>query len=476
MHKKEGEILKLDVRALIVITIISLPLSIKLFLPPINTEIIYPGEIFIGMLCVYFFLSLIFSKNQKDIKSIFFINHPLTYLVYGFLIINIISCFFSTMPLVSFKAVAVKISYVFLFFFIFQYFIRNELNNFFRFFLFYGISLAIVTIYTLTAHAQFGLNRSTASFVCVPFFNDHTIYAAALVFLTPMFSAHIFFSKIFNLSLPERLFYFFLTILFVAGIYFSFSRGAWISVLSTLLILILILSGLRFYSLLILSSFIVILIYVNIETIIKVCKKNNVDSNISTAGFYEQIFSLTNISNDMSNLERLNRWSCAYRMFLDKPILGFGPGTYQFQYLAYQKSNEMTAISITKPLKVGASSYSWSPIVGLNLSPKAFVEQGNGGSAHSEYFLNLSETGIFSFLFFVGILFASLYSSLKTLTKSKDPKKKIYILIALIGLIAYFTHGLFNNFLDDCKVAFLFWVSIAAIVSIDTSTHSVVKK
>ena len=61
------------------------------------------------------------------------------------------------------------------------------------------------------------------------------------------------------------------------------------------------------------------------------------NSEESSADFKTHISSMTNIKSDASNLERINRWNCAIRMFEDKPIFGFGPGTYMFVYAPYQK-------------------------------------------------------------------------------------------------------------------------------------------
>ena len=93
---------------------------------------------------------------------------------------------------------------------------------------------------------------------------------------------------------------------------------------------------------------------------------------------------MSNISTDASNLERLNRWSCALQMFQEKPFLGFGPGTYQFLYAPYQKSSMKTVISTN------------------------FGEKGN---AHSEYLGPLSEQGFLGAIFvFVLVLFCLLYN------------------------------------------------------------------
>ena len=60
-----------------------------------------------------------------------------------------------------------------------------------------------------------------------------------------------------------------------------------------------------------------------------VLEKNSQDSSDS---FVEHIESMSNVTTDASNLERINRWKSAIRLFQERPHLGWGPGTYQFHY------------------------------------------------------------------------------------------------------------------------------------------------
>ena len=153
----------------------------------------------------------------------------------------------------------------------------------------------------------------------------------------------------------------------------------------------------------------------------------------------------------------------------DKPFLGFGPGTYQFQYLKYQSPEEITYLSTKKPFQPGSTTYSWSYLQGLSLKQDFSLLQGGGGSVHSEYFLELTEAGVFSFTVFLSLFFVALKVSLKLFSKTNDKKTKVIVICALLGLSTYFVHSLFNNFLDDCKIAFLFWVSLSVIATIDYS-------
>ena len=149
---------------------------------------------------------------------------------------------------------------------------------------------------------------------------------------------------------------------------------------------------------------------------------------------------MSNISSDASNLERINRWSCAIRMFKDKPVFGYGPGTYMFQYAPYQLNKDRTIIS---------------------------TNSADGGNAHSEYLGPLAESGVLGLLTFLLIIGTVIYTAVQTYMRLNNPRLKSFVLGALLGLITYYIHGLLNNFLDTDKLSVPFWGFTAIIVALD---------
>lgn len=416
---------------------------------------------------------MVYDKERKFIPGAEFFKHPLTLLILLYLIANILSTVFSTMPLVSIKALIVKICYVVVFYFIVQAFIKSSFESYAEMIKIYGICMTIVVVYSLAGHFQFGLTKKSSGFISYPFFADHTIYSAALAFIIPAFIAFFFFPKVFEIKAGKRAVFFLVMLLFFAALYFSFGRGAWISLMAALMVFVLFMLRIRFYQLILLISVSVLLLFYNREAIVSSFEKNRINSNEINAGLFEQVFSLTNITNDLSNAERINRWSSALNMFVDRPWFGFGPGTYQFQYFDYQRKEDMTPISNLNPIPPGATTYFWSPVTGLKLPQSSSAYQGSGGSAHSEYFLALSETGILSVIAFIGLLLVALKTALRIFSTTTKMKMKIIAMMAMLGLVTYFVHGLFNNFLDDCKLAFLFWSSLSVIAGI--ASHSYVQ-
>jgi O-antigen ligase len=164
------------------------------------------------------------------------------------------------------------------------------------------------------------------------------------------------------------------------------------------------------------------------------------NSEESSANMMTHISSMSNISSDASNLERINRWSCAVRMFADKPVVGYGPGTYMFKYARYQLSKDRTIIS---------------------------TNSADGGNAHSEYLGPMAESGVLGLATYLLIIILVIYTAVNTYTRLTDYRLRSIVLAALVGLVTYYIHGFLNNFLDTDKISVPFWGFTAMIVAID---------
>jgi O-antigen ligase len=150
--------------------------------------------------------------------------------------------------------------------------------------------------------------------------------------------------------------------------------------------------------------------------------------------------SIYNVTTDDSNTERINRWSAALRMFMEKPVFGFGPNTYQFQYGPYQMSRQKTKISTNLGLL---------------------------GNAHSEYIGPLAEQGLLGGLLVIALMLAVVHRAMQLYYTDTNPRVKYLALMVLLSMVSYYAHGLLNNYLDVDKANVLFWASIAVITALD---------
>ncbi len=382
------------------------------------------------MLGVVLLFSANLVLNKKYDKRV--ANHPVSYIIYANLLWMLLTTFTSDLPIVSLKYLISRVWFVVPFYFI-AVLMFKDLSNVKKFFWLYISSLVIVILYTLIQHSKFGFEEEAGHWVMSPFYNDHTAYGAALAMYFPVIVGFLFYPGV---SKPLKTLNFVVLLIFIVAIVLSYGRAAWISIIIAFAVFIMVMLRIKFYWLVITGMVFIGIFFTFQHQILDSLEKNKQDSS---ANFVEHVQSITNISSDASNLERINRWQAALRMFNDRPVFGWGPGTYQFVYAPYQRSKEKTIIS-------------------TNL--------GDRGNAHSEYLGPLSEMGLIG-MFIVLIMFSVIiYTGLKVYTRG-NRKVKFLSLMTTLGLITYMAHGFLNNFLDTDKLSVPFWGFTAVLVALD---------
>lgn len=417
---------------LIWIAVFFAPLSIELsrLMPGFAFDMFLPTEPILFGVLILFLLKIIHQRKfDKEI-----LLHPVSLAIYLNLFWIFITTLTSSMPVVSFKFLMVRIWFVVAFFFLTSEIFKSG-KKMEQYVWLYSAGFLIVIFYSIFRHSGYGLlNREAAHYVVTPFYNDHTSYGAALAMYLP-FIALFAFSKNYS-SRIKRISRLILVILIVAFV-LSYSRAAWLSVIVAFMVWIIIRLKIRFRPVFISSLIILGLIFLFQTEIVMYIERNSGESSSNLA---EHFTSMTNISSDASNLERLNRWGCAISMFKERPVFGYGPGTYMFEYGKYQLKKNRTIIS---------------------------TNVGDGGNAHSEYLGPLSESGLLGLLTFLILGITIFYISINTWARLTDKRLKGIILAAIISLTTYFVHGLMNDFLDTDKLSVPFWGFTAMIVVID---------
>jgi putative inorganic carbon (HCO3(-)) transporter len=411
-------------------TVLVTPLSLDFESQDLGAGISVPSEILIFLLTLMFWLKwLIEPGNWRG-----FWRHPLTLAVLFHLGWMLFSSFFSAYPVVSFKFFVTRFWFVTVFYFLgAQLFRRKTIITGFLW-AFY-LPLIGVVVYTLYRHSLYQFEKQPAHWVMDPFFQDHTHYGAVLAMFIPFGVGIAFWGR---LSGFVRMIAIVLAIVLVTGLVMSISRAAWLSVFGVLGLLFYMLFRIRWYVLFVFGGVLSALFFTFKTDIIMALEKNK---NESSQDFSEHLRSATNIRSDASNTERLLRWNAAIRMFKDRPITGFGPGTYQFCYAPYQRSNELTIIS---------------------------TNFGSGGNAHSEYLGPLAEQGLGGLLSVLFLIAAFVYSACRYIfVRGRDKYTIRLAYMVLLGLCTYFMHGTLNNFLNTDEASVPFWGFMGIIVSLD---------
>lgn len=167
----------------------------------------------------------------------------------------------------------------------------------------------------------------------------------------------------------------------------------------------------------------------------------------TTEEFGERLQSATNVTTDASNLERINRWSCALAMFEEHPIMGFGPGTYAFEYARFQEPENLTIIS---------------------------TNFGDMGNAHSEYLGPLAEMGVFGLLAMLALVSAIFYQGITLYQRwpEEDRETKTLLMGMIVALSTYFIHAFLNNYLDTDKASVPIWTMCAIFIAFSAQLKS----
>lgn len=405
------------------------PLAVNIVDSEIGFGVSLPTEPLLVGILLLFFLKTIFNGNYD--KKI--LTHPVSWTIYLSLFWLLITSITSELPLVSFKFLLARLWFVIPFYFL-GIALFKDVKNISKFNWLYVIALTIVIIYTTIQHSKYGFAEEQGHWVMKPFYNDHTAYGGILAFFLPIM---VGFALNKSRSRTYRLYAGIFAIVILTALYLSYSRAAWVSVASILIIAILIVFQIKLRWVLTVVIILVGSFYTFQNEILHVLEKNKQDSS---ENFVEHIQSIYNISSDASNLERINRWQSAFRMFDERPVLGWGPGTYQFIYAPFQRSSERTIIS---------------------------TNAGDLGNAHSEYIGPLSEQGLPGLIILVIMFSTIIYTGIKVYRQARNKEIKLLSLIVVLSLCTYFVHGFLNNFLDTDKASIPFWGFFAMLVAMD---------
>ena len=138
---------------------------------------------------------------------------------------------------------------------------------------------------------------------------------------------------------------------------------------------------------------------------------------------------------NVSNLERVNRWMAAWEMTKDHPWLGVGYGTYPDVYPSYRRKLIVTEL--------------------------AYRHMG----VHSEPLRLLSETGVLGLLAGLWFLVVAGVAGVRSFRRAQDPAEGRLALGVTAGLATYAVHGLFNSYLGIDKVTLPFWLGLGVLAS-----------
>jgi O-antigen ligase len=358
---------------------------------------------------------------------------PIIHAVLFYLVVVIITAITSSHPMVSFKFLLARLWFIIPVLIFGTHFFQKEKNRM-NFLWLFVIATCIAVLYTLAHHSMYGFGEKEGHWVMWPLFKDHTIYGAIVALVLPLVIAMYFTEK--HSPLTQAILITLITIVLI-GLYYSYTRAAWLSIICAAMVCLVVYYRINFKILAGIGVIALIVVFFKWDQIQMELGRNKYEH--TTESFDERLQSATNVTTDASNLERINRWSCAIAMFEQRPIFGYGPGTYAFEYAPFQEPENLTIIS---------------------------TNFGDMGNAHSEYLGALAEMGVMGMVSFIGIVVAIFFSMITLYNKLplSETKNRVLVMGMIAATTTYFVHAFLNNFLDTDKAAIPIWAMCAMVI------------
>ncbi len=370
--------------------------------------------------------------RARDIPSWYVLN-PISLLLLLHVVWIMFSSLYSTDVTRSVKFILAKLWFIVPFYALPFWFLKSEkqLLIWIRILL---ISITIACVYVWANHAPSGFSFQEINRAAHPVFRNHVNYAGMILVMMPFYWVYLR-SK--SLTGVAKICLYALGLFLVVSIFFSYTRAAMIALIlgaaSSLVIHFRLMKPVLAVGMIGVAVFAWHLVQDN--------------EFISYAPDYERTISHQRFDNlieatakgeDISTMERAHRWVAGGYMVQDRPLTGFGPGTFYTAYEAYTLSMFSTYVS----------------------------HNPDKSTIHNYFLLVLVEQGVFGFLIFV---FLCLYALIRgeALYHQYGGFKRRLILAGTVLLIMILLMNLINDMIESLKVGSFFFVALFIIAKYD---------
>jgi O-antigen ligase len=405
----------------------ALPFSTELELPG-GFGLDFPTELILVLITA---VSLLLGlSNAKKIGSNYF-NHPISLLLivqFAWITFTTIT---STETIISLKYLLSKSWYI-IPFYGFSFFVLKAKSDFIKHIGVLLIGVCLACLYVWFNHAQTGFSFKDINPSVYPIFRNHVNYACLILFTLPFLWLYI---KESNSRFKGLLVG--LGLYFVAAIIFSYTRAAIGAIFIGIAASYIFKWRLALPAILFSMG---VAIFVTVHLISKnefIQYAPDYNKTISHQKF-DDLIDATAKGQDISTMERAYRWVAGYYMVKEKPIVGFGPGSFYSNYKEYAITAFKTYVS-DNPEK---------------------------STIHNYYFLLLVEQGFIGLLLFLSICITAVLRG-QYLYHQLSGFEKQLVMASLVCLIMVLTINVINDMVESIKTGSFFFLSLAFIVRAD---------
>ena len=411
----------------------TLPLSFEYsFSSSLGTD--FPDEMLMLFVSGLFIAYWVCSPGAISKETL---RHPLLFLLLASVGWMIVSVLFSTHPVISVKFLLAKCWYIGAFVLAPMIIFREK-----KFIRISAATIAgamfLITVMVMIRHFGDGFRFANINDAVTPFFRNHVNYSAMLVCLIPVMVAFFNGTK----KKEQKLFLLVAILVCLAALFFSYARGAWAALIAGLLAFWLIKRKMLFYSYVI-GVFIILTALFWLKSNDRYLKyTNDYNNTIFHTNFTEHLIATYKLK-DVSTAERFYRWIAGVRMIKDKPLTGYGPNTFYYNYKGY-------AVPVFK----------------------TWVSNNNDRSTvHNYFLLTVIEQGIPGLLLLLVLFGAMLYYAQYLYRRIKDPFYKTTALTTGVIITMIIVVNLLSDLIETDKIGSLFFLCLATLIVTDVNTR-----
>jgi len=375
---------------------------------------------------------ILLIANDPRILPKWWWNNPLLLIILLQFIWLLVSVTLSTVFLLSVKFLLTKIWYLICFFILPVFVFREprDFKNAFLLFLLPMLATIAVIMYRLaTLHFSFsGIGAAVGDL-----YLNHVEYAAVISIFFPLVCVAYPLTR--NSKKRIRIALVILILLFIPVIFFTYARVAILAVLFAMVVGV----AVRLK----VVNFIMPLLYGMIVVALLFLLKDNRYIDLHPDYYhttmhseYGEHISSTFKGGDVSSMERLYRWVAAIRMSVDRPLTGYGPHGFVYNYKPY-------AVTMFK----------------------TFVSNNREHSTTHNYFLYmLTEQGWPAMLLYALLIIVVFAQAQNTYHRFDDRFYKYCTLGLVMAFAASFVNNFFSELIETHKAGALFYLIIALLM------------
>ena len=291
-------------------------------------------------------------------------------------------------------------------------------------------SMLIPIVISLLRHAQKGFSFESVNSTLDPFFRNHVNYSALIVCMLPILFVWYYFS-----GKNIRKWIVVCMIIFLVALFFAYSRGAWLCLVTGLITWLAVkyrfLLSLLFVALLVAAASLFWLM--QNDNYLKFAPDfNTTTQHTNIREHLEATYTLK----DMSTMERFYRWIAGFKMVNEEKIHGFGPNSFTGYYKEYTVSAFKTWVS----------------------------SNDEKSSVHNYFLLIAIEQGLPGLILLMALFIYMFAIALKAYNTLHDPFERSLAMLCAVVLSMIITLNLLSDLIETDKIGSLYFLILGLLI------------